>query len=213
MKGKYIIFDLDDTLMYEIDYLESAYYEIAHLLDPNDQDNLYQDMMRDYHENKDVFGMLEERYSHNKVKLLDMYRNHFPMIKMGDDVRDVLNYISQNNYKLGLISDGRSITQRNKLKALDIEDLFDKIIISEEFGSMKPDHKNFETFMDDKNFEYFYIGDNTKKDFVTPNKLGWTTIALKDAGRNIHKQDFDWSPEHKPQFIVNNLKEIINYIN
>jgi putative hydrolase of the HAD superfamily len=29
MKDKYFIFDLDDTLVYELDYLKSAYKEIA----------------------------------------------------------------------------------------------------------------------------------------------------------------------------------------
>lgn len=213
MKSKYIIFDLDDTLMYEIDYLESAYREIAGLLDEHNKDHLYQDMITWYYENRDVFGLLEEKYSRAKIELLDIYRNHFPIIKIGKDVREVFNYIIQNSYKLGLISDGRSVTQRNKLKALDIEDFFDKIIISEEFGSTKPDLRNFEIFMDNENFEYFYIGDNTKKDFIAPNKLGWVTIALKDAGKNIHKQDFDVAQEHKPQFIVNSLKEIVNLIN
>lgn len=213
MKDKYIIFDLDDTLMYEIEYLESAYREIANLLDKDNQDHLYQNMIHWYNEKQDVFALLEAKYSHSKIELLDIYRNHFPTIKIGEEVKIVLDYIKGKSYKLGLISDGRSITQRNKLKALDIEYLFEKIIISEEFGSTKPDFKNYEVFMDDKNIDYFYIGDNTKKDFIAPNKLGWVTIALKDAGRNIHKQNFEWSEEHKPQIIVNKLKEIINYIN
>lgn len=212
MKGKYIIFDLDDTLMYEIDYLESAYREIAELIDKNYTNELYQDMITWYHESKDVFSMVEEKYSKAKTELLNIYRNHFPQIQLGNEVREVLEYIKRRSYKLGLISDGRSVTQRNKLKALDIESLFDRIIISEEFGSTKPDLRNFEIFMDNKNLEYFYIGDNTKKDFIAPNKLGWITIAMKDTGRNIHKQDFDLSQEHKPQFIVSNFKEIINYI-
>lgn len=213
MKGKYIIFDLDDTLMYEIDYLESAYREIARVIDENNTNELYQDMITWYHESKDVFGLLEEKYSKEKIELLNIYRNHFPTILLGDEVREVLEYIVRRSYKLGLISDGRSVTQRNKLKALHIERLFDKIIISEEFGSTKPDLRNFEIFMNDKNLEYFYIGDNTKKDFIAPNSLNWVTIALKDAGRNIHKQDFECSEEHKPHFIVDNIKDIINYIN
>ena len=199
--------------MYEIEYLESAYREIANLLDKDNQDHLYQNMIHWYNEKQDVFALLEAKYSHSKIELLDIYRNHFPTIKIGEEVKIVLDYIKGKSYKLGLISDGRSITQRNKLKALDIEYLFEKIIISEEFGSTKPDFKNYEVFMDDKNIDYFYIGDNTKKDFIAPNKLGWVTIALKDAGRNIHKQNFEWSEEHKPQIIVNKLKEIINYIN
>lgn len=213
MKGKYIIFDLDDTLMYEIEYLESAYHEIAELLDIQNKEMLYQDMINWYRNKKDVFGILEEKYSHAKIDLLDIYRNHFPKIKIAQEVKFVLDYITGKSYKLGLITDGRSVTQRNKLRALDIEDLFDKIIISEEFGSSKPDFKNYEGFMGTEDLDYFYIGDNTKKDFIAPNSLGWVTIALKDAGKNIHKQDFDWSEEHSPQIIVNNIKEIISYIN
>ena len=33
------------------------------------------------------------------------------------------------------------------------------------------------------------MGDNLKKDFLTPNRLGWQTVCLRDDGRNIHKQD------------------------
>lgn len=212
MKSKYIIFDLDDTLMYEIDYLKSAYLEIAELLDQNNQHQLYQEMMSWYNEKKDVFAILETKYSKAKIELLDIYRNHFPKIKIAEEVKAVLEYIQEKHYKLGLISDGRSVTQRNKLKALNIEHFFEKIIISEEFGSTKPDFKNYEIFIEDNNSEYFYIGDNTKKDFIAPNSLGWVTIALKDAGKNIHKQDFECSDEHKPHFIINNIKELINYI-
>ncbi len=199
--------------MYEIEYLESAYHEIAGLLDENNQEKLYHDMMSWYHESKDVFELLEEKYSHAKIDLLHIYRNHFPTIKIAEDVKYTLDYIQEKSYKMGLISDGRSITQRNKLKALDIEDIFEKVIISEEFGSTKPNPENYKVFMEEENIEYFYIGDNTKKDFIAPNNLGWITIALKDTGRNIHKQDFNWSEEHKPQFIVENIKDIINYIN
>lgn len=198
--------------MYEIEYLESAYQEIAALLDPSQQHRLYKEMIDWYHGKKDVFAVLETRYGKTKVDLLDLYRNHFPKIKMAEEVKMVLNYIREKQYKLGLISDGRSVTQRNKLKALDIEHLFEKVIISEEFGSTKPDCKNYEIFMEDKNSDYFYIGDNTQKDFIAPNNLGWVTIALKDAGKNIHKQDFSCPKEHQPHYIINNIKEIIYYI-
>lgn len=213
MKRKYIIFDLDDTLMYEIEYLQSAYREISEFVDKINGYELYDDMIKWYIEKQDVFGILEKKYSHSKIQLLEIYRNHFPNIEIAKDVKKVLGYIRENSFKLGLISDGRSVTQRNKLKALNIEGLFDRIVISEEFGSTKPNFKNYEIFMNDhESFDFFYIGDNTTKDFIAPNNLGWTTIAIRDSGRNIHKQDFECSQEHKPQFIVDNIKEIIDYI-
>lgn len=63
--------------------------------------------------------------------------------------------LKQKGYKLGLITDGFSITQGNKLKALDIENLFDIIVISEEFGSKKPDLRNYELFEHLKTDEFF----------------------------------------------------------
>jgi putative hydrolase of the HAD superfamily len=65
------------------------------------------------------------------------------------------------------------------------------------------------TMNEETNKEYVYIADNTQKDFVTPNKLGWTTICLLDNGHNIHKQNFELSKEYLPQFRINSFEEII----
>ena len=51
MKNKYIIFDLDDTLYYEIDYLKSAYQEIASRICKEDN-HLYNKMLKLYQEGK-----------------------------------------------------------------------------------------------------------------------------------------------------------------
>jgi phosphoserine phosphatase len=45
MKYKKVIFDLDDTLVSEIDFLKSAYYYIAAQLG---KDNLYEQMLEKY---------------------------------------------------------------------------------------------------------------------------------------------------------------------
>jgi putative hydrolase of the HAD superfamily len=37
---------------------------------------------------------------------------------------NVLNYLKDNINQMGLITDGRSVQQRHKLKALGIEDFF-----------------------------------------------------------------------------------------
>ena len=42
-----------------------------------------------------------------------------------------------------LITDGRSLTQRLKIQALGLTDLFDDILISEAMQSEKPDDKRF----------------------------------------------------------------------
>ena len=72
--------------------------------------------------------------------------------------------------------------------------------------------ENYAYFM--KRYSYcqsfIYVGDNVKKDFITPNALGWKTICLKDDGRNIHKQDFTLTPEQAlPKKTILSLKELI----
>ncbi|WP_291122083.1 HAD family hydrolase [Empedobacter sp. UBA7620] len=210
MKVKYIIFDLDDTLMYEIDFLKSAFKEIADFIDKKNQEELFKLMLIKYHEGENVFDFLINNYTNfSKEQLLQMYRNHFPNISLNEGTDDLLKKIKSKGYKLGLITDGRSVTQRNKLKALEIENLFDRIVISEEFGSMKPNESNFKVFQEPEIDDYFYIGDNTKKDFVTPNKLGWTSICILNKGFNIHKQDFNLDQQFLPQLKINSLNELL----
>jgi putative hydrolase of the HAD superfamily len=209
--SKTIVFDLDDTLYKEIDFLKSAFKNISNTIDKNDE-NLFEKMLKWYYDKENVFENLIKVYPNlNLDELKTTYRNHFPNLE-NQDFKNILINLKSKSYKLGLITDGYTITQKNKLKALKIDEIFDLIIISEEFGSEKPDERNFKAFHQLKTDEYFYIGDNTKKDFITPNLLNWQTICLKDNGQNIHKQDFTLDNKFLPKFIFNNLDEVEKHI-
>ncbi len=203
---KVIVFDLDDTLIKEKDYLKSAYREIAGLVDKNDE-SLYTKMLDLFEKEENVFAYLETNYKTTIKELLPIYRNHFPKISLVPGAENILDSCIKRNYTIGLITDGRSITQRNKIKAVGVENYFDKIIISEEFGSEKPSEKNFMVFDEFEGGKY-YIADNTRKDFITPNKLGWTTICVLDDGENIHSQDFELSKEYLPEYAINKIEEV-----
>ena len=74
-----------------------------------------------------------------------------------------------------LITDGRSLTQRLKIQALGLTDLFDDILISEATQSEKPDDKRFvflykQILRPQKRF--IYIGDNIKKRFCRTQQTG-----------------------------------------
>lgn len=213
MISKYVIFDLDDTLVYEIEFLKSAFKEIAERLEPERDLELYEEMFSFYEKKVNVFAVLHQKYpNYSKEDLLNIYRNHYPTLKLNDGAREVLNFCTDNGYKIGLISDGRSITQRKKLKSLEIEHVFEKIVISEEFGSTKPNSENYKVFVIDNELEYYYIADNPQKDFIAPNKLGWTTICLLDKGKNIHRQNFDIDIEYLPKIKISNLMELIEIL-
>lgn len=187
-----VVFDLDDTLYKEVDYLKSAYREIASKLGKFNVEELYQHMLAWYYTKENVFEKLELLYSVEKSELLSLYRNHYPTISLAEYVLDTLNQLESKGCTLGIITDGRSVVQRNKIKALGLSSWIsdDNIIISEEFGSEKPCEANYRFFMDKyPDDEFVYVGDNIMKDFISPNKLGWKTICLLDDGRNIHKQE------------------------
>jgi len=210
--NKTIVLDLDDTLYSEIDYLKSGYRYIASKIS-NNPANLYGIMLEKYELGENVFDYLETELNISKSSLLDYYRFHKPNIELYEGVMDFLNKLSQS-YKFSIVTDGRSRTQRNKIQALGLEPFLSNIVISEEIGSEKPNITNFQKAVVGLNSKQnFYIGDNIKKDFITPNKMGWTTICLKDAGQNIHKQDFYFTDEYLPNYCFNSWSEIYSFFN
>lgn len=209
-----VCFDLDDTLYKEIDYLESAYKEIANLASHPELSN---QMVLWYKEGKNVFVELNKSLGINKpiAEYLHIYRSHIPTIKLSEGVEDTLNSLKNRGYVLGLITDGRSISQRNKINSLGLERWFDNgnIIISEEFGSEKTEERNFRYFMEKyPDGEFAYVGDNPKKDFTVPNRLGWKTVCLLNDGRNIHRQVFCVDDNFLPSKKITEINSILNCI-
>lgn len=217
-----ICFDLDDTLYKEIDYLMSAYMEIAeyaaeHCRGCSDPVSVlahkaYDVMLAAYHEGQNAFEKLNKFLGVDLpiADYLCIYRNHKPKIALCEDVVRTLDALKAEGVRIGLITDGRSVQQRNKIMALGLDRWIDDadIVVSEEIGSEKPALANYEYFM--KRYpgcsDFTYVGDNPDKDFIAPNTLGWETICLRDDGRNIHKQDFSAvSNESMPNKMVMNI--------
>ena len=210
--GHFFIFDLDDTLFPEIDFLRSGFKAIAARLAPIIGVDIYDSMMLRYHNSENVFQWIIDQY-HTVMPDLSMdgllkeYREHIPRISLNGDAAGLLHRLSSLAVPAGLITDGRTITQRNKLKALNLENYFREVIISEEFGSAKPAERNYRYFQDKYPGHTFYcFGDNTEKDFTTPARLGWTTICLKDKGANIHPQIF--SAPLYPSWVINSFDDV-----
>lgn len=215
---KVAVFDLDDTLYKEIDFLKSAFKEIADMIHRDyGYLGVLERMMIAYSQNKNVFEYLNNYYSLSIPisKYLSIYRNNIPDISLDVSVINTLSELKSSNIVMGLITDGRTITQKNKIKALKLKEFFEEdcIVISEDFGSEKPDLNNFLYFSNKfPAAEFFYIGDNLNKDFIAPKKLNWVTICLLDDGNNIHKQIFDINSKYNPDYRINDISEIIKII-
>ena len=123
---KVVCFDLDDTLYKEIEYLKSAYKEIAeyaaaHCYGCSDCVKIlaikaYNRMLEAYQGGLNAFEELN-RFLGLELPISDylyIYRNHRPMITLSSDVTHTLDVLTSNQVRVGLITDGRSIQQRNK---------------------------------------------------------------------------------------------------
>ena len=161
---KAVVFDLDDTLISEKDYIKSGFKSVASILSKEHgikEYTLYSEMKSLFEDDsKNVFNRVLDKfnidYSDEYIKLLIQ----------------TLEYLSDRNIRLGMITDGYKITQRNKLEVLDIEKYFECIVVTDELGKefWKPHRKPYDIVKESLDLEYneiVYVGDNVNKDFVT----------------------------------------------
>lgn len=226
MCKKIVCFDLDDTLFKEIDFLKSGYRKVAELVEKRygiDARTAYDQMMVWYQRGENAFANLNEKYGiENPVSdYLNVYRYHQPSLILSQDVKEVLAALKEADCDLGIITDGREITQKQKIEALGLAEWInpDLVLINEDKKYFKPNHWSFDRMMlkcyeklPNSELEFYYVGDNTEKDFQAPNELGWTSICLEDDGRNIHKQSFEIRKEYLPQYKVKSLRDILTLI-
>jgi len=216
MHKKVVVFDLDDTLYKEIDFLKSGYRKVAELVAKQygcDARAIYDQLLKWYYNGENAFVCLNEKYGFNNPieEYLDVYRYHHPTLTLSEETKDTLSKLKEKGVVLGIITDGREITQKQKIEALGLEQWIpmDQVMINEDKKYFKPNHWGYDRMLlkcyekyPDNDFTFYYVGDNTEKDFIVPNELGWISICLLDYGNNIHKQDFDIKKDYLPKYKI-----------
>jgi putative hydrolase of the HAD superfamily len=216
---KAVVFDLDDTLISEKEYIRSGYRHIAGIIEDRfaiDRNEVFDDLMNLFKVSPlNVFNRLYDKYQIEYSKeiilgLVNEYRGHFPDIQFYDDVLPCLSELKRSGIKIGIITDGYAIAQRQKLKAIQADEYFDEVIVTDELGReyWKPHPKAFE-LMKEKfrvNFdEMIYVGDNPEKDFYISRTYPIKTVRILRDG--VHK-DKRYMEEIEADIIINDLKEI-----
>ena len=206
---KAVIFDLDDTLFPEEEYVKSGFKAIAKHFNDN---TLYGELWKLFKENKnDVY----QRAGFNDAeckKCIEIYRSHKPVLKLEKKTYDLLILLRKRGFKLGIITDGRPEGQWNKIHALALDKLTDKIIVTDELGGesfRKPNSKAFEImrdFLDVKFEEMMYIGDNPAKDFYIGSIYPITTVHL--ISNRLYKNN-NYYKNIYPTYTVSSLHDII----
>jgi putative hydrolase of the HAD superfamily len=211
-----IVFDLDDTLYFERDYVLSVFRAVANAVGAADRstgqifDFLASGFTSGVRNN--AFDRLLTQYPPladrwKASDLVALYREHRPEVALTAQIRALLHTLSGNSVPLALITDGPVVSQSNKIAALGIADIFTPRILTDSWGVefRKPHRRAFETIADTWHADptrLVYVGDNPAKDFFAPRALGWQTARIRTPEQlRYHLEPA--SPEFAPHFEFN----------
>ena len=225
----HLLFDADGTLFdfaaAEKASLEALFLELGIPGSPEIK-NLYSTI------NQELWHELEQNeISIEELKTERFYRffscigaNHDPRIAgtrfldhlstsnhMFPETIKLLTELRSRGYSLTLITNGIARVQRGRLKATKTEDFFDRIIISEEVGSQKPDNAFFQAFfsqagMDgDSRRHALVIGDSLSSDILGGINAGLDTCWYNPEGKPV-------DPQILPTYEISLLFELLSLL-
>ena len=204
-----LVLDLDDTLYSERQFHESGFRWIARNYGIDPHGPFIQAANRALRTGGQPLQILSEATQVPVAQLLEDHRNHLPEISLYPDARRLLQRAIRAEFVLAILTDGRSSTQMNKVRALRLAKIIDYILISEETGVDKTHLRafiNVEEKLRHRSSAITYVGDNPRKDISHPLRLGWDVYLLAGRGDNVHAQTFE--PKERALKIINSLDEI-----
>ena len=184
-----IVFDLDDTLFSEREYFFSGISYVEEFITALYKVPFSGEIFKAHKKGvKDLWGWASKKLGlplETKESFLWVYRNHKPKINLFPGILELINELNKIDSKVLILTDGRSVSQRLKIKALNLDCL--PVYISEEYSSNKPNKKRFLSIQNNwKGYKFVYIGDNANKDFIAPKDLNWLCIGADWCKEKIH---------------------------
>jgi putative hydrolase of the HAD superfamily len=186
-----VVFDLDDTLYDEVDFVMSGFRAVADYLDPQHPQALFEFMQAHFaaHGSGRIFDALIPHFDLEVAvaELVEVYRFHSPDIELPAERRAVLEQLV-DAHPLALVSDGPWVTQRNKFVRLGLSRFIDAPVFTSRLRAPKPSPVAFEAVMQrfGPHERFAYVADNPRKDFHAPRALGWLSIHFRNP-RGIHR--------------------------
>lgn len=210
-----LVFDLDDTLYDELTYVNSGFRSVARFLAGEfgldfTAANLFMQQKlaggrgRIFDDTLAHFQLYSQR---NVRRCLAAYRLHEPTISLYSEADMCLERL--RNLPLYIVTDGNKIVQRNKLKALGLQQRVRRCLITHRFGlrQAKPSPYCFLKICDTEKVEpqqVVYVADNPHKDFVGIKPLGFKTVrVLSGQYRDVMR-----TPEYEADIRIVSLADL-----
>lgn len=217
------IFDLDDTLYEEMQYVRAGMKNVSQYLSKKygiECDKIYGSCMeilgRDGRGK--VFNKICDDFELNEdVKaLVNIYRGTKPKLTLYSDADRFLCALKEIGYKIGIITDGNANVQDAKVKGLNLDKIADAILLTDlirdknGFSLSKPApevYKECLRLLDSQATESVYIGDNPNKDFIGAKSLGMKTVRIiRETGMFA---DTLMSKEYEAGITIHSLEELM----
>ncbi|CAM3529935.1 HAD family hydrolase [Marinicrinis lubricantis] len=216
------ILDLDDTLYCEHDYVKSGFLAVAKALAERSDygvDRIYHELLSVWTtegRGKVFDTVISKLHIQMETQLLvDLYRSHRPTIQLYEDAKIFLEYAQQHELKLGLITDGASQVQWNKIESLRIKPYFQAIVVSDDFGGTSYWKPHEAPYLKAAKLlavlpqNCCYVGDNPHKDFITAKRLGMKTIRIvRPVGDHMNTK---LEPEYEADETMTSLASLLPY--
>jgi putative hydrolase of the HAD superfamily len=213
-----LVFDLDDTLYPERDFVTSGYRAVARRVASRcgcDFECAFSTMTGalDALGRHRVFPALLARFPEITISLaevIEVYRQHIPKIHVFPGYAGLLQDLARC-YRLGIITDGLPAVQRRKVRALGLESVMQKIIYTWDHGSEseKPHPLPFCVMLDSLGADpesALFVGDNPEKDCRGAHRAGMRFAQIRhrvpgDNPRNALTRE-------TPEFVIDTLFQL-----
>ena len=135
----------------------------------------------------DLFLQMEGIPNKNNLitDLVNIYRyeNNYT-IKLYKGVKTLFDHLYAINTEIAILTDTNWRVQKNKVEALGLNNIVDKVYYSDKMGLKKPALKLYNTILKDfmvKPNQIVWVGDDPTCDFEVPNKIGSITVRIKNG--------------------------------
>jgi putative hydrolase of the HAD superfamily len=214
-----VIFDLDDTLYPERDYVLSGFRAVADWAERrgfDSADSAFASLESMF--SSGVRGDTFDRWLESKglpkllsAEMVAAYRAHTPRLSPFPQIVPLLESL-RGRAKLGLVSDGYLAVQRAKFAALGLAEHFSAVVFSDELGRdcWKPSPRPFERvldLLDERPSAAVYVADNCAKDFLGARRAGLSTIWVKYSEGDYCRNDPP-TADHAAEQVVRSVAEL-----
>lgn len=194
-----VVFDVDDTLYLERDYVISGFRAVgdwaARWLSITDFEARCLELHDSGHRVEvfdDVLRACDHPASPELISgLVAIYRGHRPQISMAGDAARAITEI-RHKWPIAVITDGPVISQSQKCDALGLPNFANPIVLTGTRGDKfhKPHSGAFELVASRMEARRFvYVADNPVKDFTAPHQLGWQSVRIRRKGGLHYDKD------------------------